>query len=226
MQKVTKVNFRYSPIQSPYSVGELILGTSYRIVDISSGEILAVNDKGATVIYSSETGECLSHSKRSLLGLSKYPKNLFMEFKSERYGAEVLDPKEDEFKLVRGILREASGTYPYGLVKILITTNYRDGRLFNRLFIGRKPYLRTLCRCIDLCLHNEGHYFYKHWSSWVASDSTTSRRHFCNTSLTASVSKHKVCYIGYCSSGDEYSFFIEQPTEEEIKNFLDNEWKN
>ena len=25
---------------------------------------------------------------------------------------------------------------------------------------------------------------------------------------------------------DEYSFSIEQPTEEEIKDFLDNEWKN
>lgn len=224
MQKVTKVNFNYSPIQTPYSVGELILGTSYRIVDISSGEILAVNDKGATVIYSSETGECLSHSKKSLPGLSKYPRNLFMEFKSEPCGAEVLDPKEDEFKLVRGILREASRTYPHGLVKILITTNYRNGKSFNRLFIGRKPYLRTLYGCIDLCLHNEGHYFYKHWSSEVSSDSR--RRHFCNTSLTASVSKHKVCYIGYCSSWDEYSFSIEQPTEEEIKDFLDNEWKN
>lgn len=225
MQKVTKVNFSYSPIQTSYSVGDLILG-SYRIVDISKGEILAANDKGATIIYSSETGECLSHSKRSLPGLSKYPRNLFIEFNGKSNGAEVFDSKEDEFKLVRGILREASGTYPHGLVKILITTNYGDGRLFNRLFIGRKPYLRALYRCIDLCLHNEGHYFYKHWSSEVSSDSTTVRRHFCNTSLTASVSKHKVCYIGYCSSGDEYSFSIEQPTEKEIKDFLDNEWKN
>lgn len=223
MRKVTKVNFSYSPIQTPYSVGDLILGTSHRIVDISSGEILAVNDKGATVIYSSETGECLSHSKRSLPGLSKYPRNLFMEFNGKSNGAEVFDPKEDEFKLVRGILREASGTYPHGLVKILITTKYEDGKLLNRLFIGRKPYLRTLYRCIDLCLHNEGHYFYTYWGSGVKSGS---RIHHCNTSLTASVSKHKVCYIGYCSSGVEYSFSIEQPTEEEIKDFLDNEWKN
>ena len=222
MQKVTKVNFSYSPIQTPYSVGDLILG-SYRIIDTSNGEILAANDKGATIIYSSETGECLSHSKRSLPGLSKYPRNLFMEFKGAGYGAKGFDPKEDEFKLVRGILKEASGTYPHGLVKILITTKYEDGKLINLLFIGRKPYLRTPGGCIDLCLHNEGHYSYNYWGSGVK---TNSRIHHCNTSLTASVSKHKVCYIGYCSSGFEYSFFIEQPTEEEIKDFLDNEWKN
>ena len=214
MQKVTKVNFSYLPIQSPYSIGDMILN-SYRIVDISSGEILAVNDKGASVIYSSETGECLSHSKRSLHGLSKYPRNLFMEFR----GAEDFDTKKDDFKLVRGILKEASGTYPHGLVKILITTYYKDGGLFNRLFIGRKPFLRTPGRCIDLSLYSEGHYFYKYWGSEVT------QKHFCNTSLTASVSKHKVCYVGYCSSGNEYSFFIEQPTKEEIKDFLDNEWK-
>ena len=222
MQKVTKVNFSYSPIQSPYSVGDLILRDSYRIVDISNGEILSVNDKGATVIYSSETGECLSHSKRSLPGLSKYPRNLFMEFTGAGYGAEGFDPKEDGFKLVRGILREASGTYPHGLVKILITTKYEGGKLFNRLFIGRKPYLRTPGRCIDLCLHNGGHYYFEYWTSLGAKV----RGHYCNTSLVSSVSKHKVCYIGYCSSGNEYSFSIEQPTEEEIKDFLDNEWKN
>ena len=221
MQKVTKVNFSYSPIQYPYLVGDSILG-SYRIVDISNGEILAINDKGAAIIYSSETGECLSHSKRSLPGLSKYPRNLFMEFTGAGYGAGGFDPKEDEFKLVRGILREASGTYPHGLVKILVTTKYEDGKLLNRLFIGRKPYLRT--PGIDLCLHNEGHYFYEYWCSGIKSNSK--RGHHCNTSLTASVSKHKVCYIGYCSSGFEYSFSIEQPTEEEIKDFLDNEWKN
>lgn len=222
MQKVTKVNFSYSPIQSPYSVGDLILGASYRIVDISNGEILAVNDKGATIIYSSETGECLSHSKRFLPGLSKYPRNLFMEFMGAGYGAGGFDPKEDEFKLVRGILREASGTYPHGLVKILITTKYEDGKSLNRLFIGRKPYLRTPGGCIDLCLHNEGHYYFEYWTSLESKV----RRHYCNTSLVSSVSKHKVCYIGYCSSGNEYSFSIEQPTEEEIKDFLDNEWKN
>ena len=200
MQKVTKVNFRYSPIQSPYSVGDLIL-KSYRIVDISSGEILAVNNKGTSVIYSSETGECLSRSKRSLPGLSKYPKTLFMEFKGAGYGAEGFDDKKDDFKLVRGILKEASGTYPHGLVKILITTNYGDGRFFKRFFIGRKPYLRTPGGCIDLYLHSEGHYFYEYWGSGAV------QKHFCNTSLTASVSR-------------------EQPTEEEIKDFLDNEWKN
>ena len=221
MQKVTKVNFSYSPIQTPYSVGDLILGVSYRIVDISNGEILAVNNKGATIIYSSGTGECLSHSKRSLPGLSKYPRDLFMEFRSAGYGVEVFDPKEDEFKLVRGILREASGTYPHGLVKILITTKYEDGKLFNRLFIGRKPYLRTPGRCIDLCLHNEGHYYFEYWGS--AGEKV--RGHYCKTSLVSSVSKHKVCYIGYCSSGNEYSFSIEQPTEEEIKDFLENEYK-
>lgn len=227
MQKVTKVNFSYSPIQTtcPYSVGELILGTSYRIVDISNGEILAVNNKGTTVIYSSETGECLSHSKRSLPGFSKYPKNLFMEFKGAGYVAEDLAAKKDDFKLVRGILREASGTYSLGLVKILITTNYGNDKLVNRLFIGRKPHLRASCSG-DLSLRNEGHYFYKYWRSGVDSDSTVTQKHLFNTSLRASVSKHVVCYIGYCSSGDEYSFSIEQPTEEEIKDFLDNEWKN
>ena len=223
MQKVTKVNFSYSPIQSPYSVGDLILGATHRIVDISNGEILAVNNKGVAIIYSSETGECLNHSKRSLPGLSKYPRNLFMEFTGAGYGAEGFDPKENEFKLVRGILKEASGTYPHGLVKILITTKYEDGKLLNRLFIGRKPYLRTPGGCINLSLHSEGHYSYKYWSSGVK---PSSRIHYCNNSLTASVSKHKVCYIGYCSSGFEYSFFVEQPTEEEIKDFLDNEWKN
>ena len=222
MQKVTKVNFSYSPNQTPYSVGDLILGASHRIVDISSGEILAVNDKGETIIYSSETGECLSHSKRSLPGLSKYPRNLSMEFKHSGYGAKGFDHKEDEFKLVRGILREACGTYPHGLVKILITTKYEDGRLLNRLFIGRKPYLRTPGVCIDLCLHNEGHYYFEYWGSAA----TKVRGHYCNTSHVSSVSKHKVSYIGYCSSGFEYSFSIEQPTEEEIKDFLDNEWRN
>ena len=226
MQKVTKVNFSYSPIQTPYSVGDLILGASYRIVDISNGEILAVNDKGAAIIYSSETGECLSHPKRSLPCLSKYPRNLFMEFKGSGYGSEGFDPKKDEFKLVRGILKETSRTYPHGLVKILITTKYEDGKLLNRVFIGRKPYLRTPGGCIDLCLHNEGHYSYEYWCSGVKSNSTKVREHYCNTSLTASVSKHKVCYIGYCSSGFEYSFSIEQPTVEEIIDFLDNEWKN
>lgn len=221
MQKVTKVNFSYSPNQTPYSVGDLILN-SYRIVDISNGEILAVNNKGAAVIYSSETGECLSHSKRSLPGLSKFPRNLSMEFKGAGIGAWTFDPKKDDFKLVRSILKEASGTYPLGLVKILITTRYEDGKLLNRLFIGRKPYLRTPGGCIDLCLHNEGHYFYEYGTS----PSSKVRSHYCNTSLTASVSKHRVCYIGYCSSGFEYSFYIEQPTEEEIKDFLDNEWKN
>ena len=229
MQEVTKVSFSYSPIQTPYSVGDLILN-SYRIVDISNGEILAINDKGAVVIYSSETGECLSHSKRSLPGLSKYPKNLSMEFRGAGYGygAEGFDSKENEFKLVRGILKEASGTYPHGLVKILITTKYKDGKLLNRLFIGRKPYLRTPGRCIDLCLHNEGHYYFEYWNSVPAKErgSSCARGHYCNTSLVSSVSKHKVCYLGYCSSGNEYSFFIEQPTEEEIKDFLDNEWKN
>ena len=144
-----------------------------------------------------------------------------MEFTGAGYGAEGFDPKEDEFKLVRGILRKASGTYPHGLVKILITTKYEDGKLLNRLFIGRKPYLRTPGRCIDLCLHNEGHYYFEYWAG-----SSKVQGHYCNTSLVSSVSKHKVCYIGYCSSGNEYSFSIEQPTEEEIKDFLDNEWKN
>ena len=124
MQKVTKVNFSYSPIQAPYSVGDLILGGSYKIVDISNGEILAVNDKGAFIIYSSETGECLSHSKRSLPGLS-------IKFKGSGYRAEGFDPKKNEFKLVRAILREASRTYPHELVKILITTNYGEDKLFN-----------------------------------------------------------------------------------------------
>lgn len=223
MQKVTKVNFSYSPIQTPYSVGDLILG-GYRIVDISNGEILAVNNKGVAVVYSSETGECLSHSKRSLSGLSKYPRNLSMEFMAAGYGTEGFDPKENEFKLVRGILKEACGTYPHGLVKILITTKYGGGKLLNRLFIGRKSYLRTPGGGgrIDLCLHNEGHYYFEYWGS----AGKKIQGHYCNTSLVSSVSKHKVCYIGHCSSGNEYSFSIEQPTEEEIKDFLDNEWKN
>ena len=149
-----------------------------------------------------------------------------MEFKGAGYGAEGFDPQKDKFKLVRGILKEASGTYPRGLVKIRITTKYEDGKLLNRLFIGRKPYLRTPGGCIDLCLNNEGHYYYEYWCSRRVYSSEKVRGHHCNTSLTASVSKHKVCYIGYCSSGFEYSFSIEQPTEEEIKDFLDNEWKN
>ena len=226
MQRITKINFNYSPNLSSYSIGDKVWGSP--IVDISGGEILTVNDKGITIIYSSETGECLSHSKRLIPGFSKYPKNLFMEFKGVSIGAGGFDSKIDEFKSVRGILREASEAYPFGLVKILITTNYGNDKLLNRLFIGRKPYLRTSGGRIDLYLHNEGHHFYRWWylSSEGESDSTTTRRHFCNTSLVASVSKHRVCYIGYCFSGDEYSFSIEQPTEEEIKDFLDNEWKN
>ena len=135
MQRITKINFNYSPNLTPYSIGDKVLGSP--IVDISGGEILTVNDKGMTIIYSSETGECLSHSKRPIPGFSKYPRNLFMEFKGAGYGAEGFDPQEDKFKLMRGILKEASGTYPLGLVKILMTTKYEDGKLLNRIFIGR-----------------------------------------------------------------------------------------
>ena len=46
--------------------------------------------------------------------------------------------------------------------------------------------------------------------------------------LISNYKVEKETNLGYTisdESGNEYSFFIEQPTKEEIKDFLDNEWK-
>lgn len=230
MQKITKLSFSYTPNKSGYLIGDVVAG-SFKIFDISDGEILASNDKGKVLVFSAETGECLSHPKKALPGISKYPRYISMQilWDTDAQIRETFKNKEDDFKVIKNILKEAANTYPEGLVKIKMVWNDKTAVIRYREFIGKKPYFRFPGNSTDICLHCEGHYFYKQRSRAIKEDIPTmseTKAHYANKSFSQSISKHGACYIGYCYSGNDYTVSIEIPTSDEIKDFLDNEWKN